>query len=100
MRDTIDGVLDPEGSPNLLREHYRKQADDNTEKMYRNWCGTLMSMWGPEADLPKEPGMLLRLCDGDATFLRTLAAMGSMCGPLFGEAELEEICQQTGLTAA
>ena len=99
MRNIINEALDPEGSPAFLRTFYQKQTDENTERMYRNWCGALMSLVGHEADLPEEPGMLLRLCGRDTKFLRTLAALGSSGSPLIGEDDLEEICKQTGVTA-
>jgi hypothetical protein len=100
MRDVIDQVLRPESSTSIFRDYYRSEFGVAADQMYRNWCGTLMTIVGPEAKLSDEQGVLLRLCNGDTTFLRTLAALGTMGGPIMKEELIDSISKITGSTAS
>jgi hypothetical protein len=100
MRNIINEALDPESSSAVYREHYRDESERSTNAMYRNWCGSLMTVVGPEADLSEEPGMLLKLCGGDIKFLRTLAALGCIGRPLIDHDDLKRVCDANGLTTA
>ncbi|QDZ06423.1 hypothetical protein FPZ24_02150 [Sphingomonas panacisoli] len=98
MRTVIDHALPMDGSAHVLREHYRMQAEEGAEKLYRKWCGALMAIDGPEADLPSSPGALYHLCDRDANFLRSIAALGCVGGVLLDDAIIAKTCATHGLT--
>jgi hypothetical protein len=97
MKDKINKALDTEVAA-IVRDHYKAESEKITETIYRNWCGCLMTVVGPEADISMEPGTLLKLCARDTKFLRTLAALGCVGSPIFAQDDLERVCKANGLT--
>jgi hypothetical protein len=97
MRETIDLAIGGDSSSAIFREHYRTQSERTTAMMYKNWCGTLMTIVGPEASLSEEPGSLLVACDDDTMFLRTIAAMGCIGRPWIDNDDIARVCAAQGL---
>lgn len=98
MSAIVDSALERDEIAKIYRSHYRDNASDITDAMYKNWCGALMSSFGPEANISADPGALLVICGGDTKFLRTVAALSCVGGPLVSEDSVAEACKQNGFT--
>lgn len=97
MRETIDKALDTGSAAGFLRDHYRTEWELSTSTMYRNWCGALMALNGPEASLSEAPGGFLSMCERDTKFLRTIAGLGCIGRRLLDEDDLTRACAAQGI---
>lgn len=98
MRETIDMALPPDSSAEVYRSHYKEQFEGATDRMYRNWCGSLMALNGLEASISEERGALLAMCDGDTKVLRVIAALGCTGNPFLETTDIDTACALVGLS--
>jgi hypothetical protein len=99
MRKAIEQCLESDGGAAMLRDYYRRESAVGADMIYRNYCGALMSLLGPEADIPSTPAALLEMCDGDTGFLRTLANLGCSFPQVFQTGDIASACLRSGMTA-
>lgn len=98
IQSELESALASDESAVFLRSYYQREYERVTEEVYRNWCGALMTVFGPEGQIPEHEGAFLDLCAGDTTFLRILAALGCAArGGMLFEEQIEAVCEAYGV---
>ena len=97
METLIEAFLDAHADARLLYDHYVSDHDDLIDKIYKNWCGSLMGEFGNEIELENNPGTILRALNGDVNLLRSVVKLSCGGTGYYTLDELNERCQTEGI---